>query len=1133
VPTFYRERDIRYVPATESTPYVVKVGVNPLTTVSPYEPVQTFASERRLPMRKQTTTLQGVDFVWQVDTHASCPSGLVCFDVYGNPTRVTKASIGGAGGDFSRTEVTTYANDTTAWVIGQPAILTDVATGKIVNQTDYNAAMLPWKTYSFGVLQQTLTYDTDGTLLTVKDGGNNTLTLGGWKAGTPQTIAFPGDFAQSAVVNNVGWITSVTDDRGSGGTTVTGYGYDAIGRLNLVDYTNVDTVLWNDTSRNFVPVASAEYGIPAGHWKQTVQTGNGRTTTYYDARWQPVLTRTEDTGNSATVSFVVTRFDVLGRKVFSSYPVATLTAVTDATLKGITTSYDALGRAVKAEQYAGPSSTLTTTTDYLAGFLTRVTNPRGAVTETSYQVFDSPNTDAPVQIIAAKAQSEQQVTVIARQPSLGKTVSLTRSGTFGGSAVSLTRSYGYDANERLCETIDPEVGATIVDYDPAGNILWSTDGSTSSGLTATACTNDRAAIAGGSNNRTIRTYDAMNRVLTMVTPDGIDNTTATYELDGKLKTLVGGGGTWSYGYNKRRLLETESLTFYGPYPITHAYDANGFESVVTSPNGTAVNYAPNAIGQATQAGSYASGVSYYPNGAIKQFTYGNGVIHKMDQDARQLPMRSHDYGTTINHLDDNYGFDENGNVTTIVDNDGNSRVTTRGMLYDKLDRLTSASGIWGSAFYTYDPLDNLRTNTLGASGLTYVYDASNRLQRLDRSGGGSYNYTYDPRGNVINDGRNAYTFTRGNRLASIAGKDSYQYDGHGRRLVVWRADSTAQVPVYGQDGKLRYIADNRPGTGTSLIYLGGSEIAESVRNWATNVVTVKYVHTDALGSPVAKSDAAGVSLPAEAIEYSPYGAPVNRPVDEAGYTGHVMDQSSGLIYMQQRYYDPQVGRFLSLDSVSANANTGANFNRFKYAANSPYKFTDPDGRQDAADRFGDRFKQDAESGNSAVYAPFRGPVVVATGLMLVGPAAFALLPEAGVVAAAGSAAPTATGSLIAASEAAGGHMIARHVGVSAAQLATRLATDGGIRAASSFTSAATAEASLDTALVANQGAIASWLSGTGGARLAIQGVASTPVGAVLARGAAAASETPVGRFILERSSAIADGFRIVTGYPVP
>src|SRR3546814_18761704 len=51
-----------------------------------------------------------------------------------------------------------------------------------------------------------------------------------------------------------------------------------------------------------------------------------------------------------------------------------------------------------------------------------------------------------------------------------------------------------------------------------------------------------------------------------------------------------------------------------------------------------------------------------------------------------------------------------------------------------------------------------------------------------------------------------------------------------------------------------------------------------------------------------------------------------------------------MVYMQQRYYDPSLGRFLSVDPVSASS-FGDNFNRYWYANNSPHKFIDPDGRR--------------------------------------------------------------------------------------------------------------------------------------------------------------------------------------------
>ncbi|WP_340648268.1 RHS repeat-associated core domain-containing protein [Pseudoxanthomonas winnipegensis] len=106
--------------------------------------------------------------------------------------------------------------------------------------------------------------------------------------------------------------------------------------------------------------------------------------------------------------------------------------------------------------------------------------------------------------------------------------------------------------------------------------------------------------------------------------------------------------------------------------------------------------------------------------------------------------------------------------------------------------------------------------------------------------------------------------------------------------------------------------------------------------------TVEYIHTDALGSPIAVTDANQQVI--ERSEYAPYGDLLNRAdANEPGYTGHVLDAATGMSYMQQRYYDPLLGRFLSVDPVSVRP-MGDNFNRYWYAGNNPYKFTDPDGR---------------------------------------------------------------------------------------------------------------------------------------------------------------------------------------------
>jgi RHS repeat-associated protein len=49
-------------------------------------------------------------------------------------------------------------------------------------------------------------------------------------------------------------------------------------------------------------------------------------------------------------------------------------------------------------------------------------------------------------------------------------------------------------------------------------------------------------------------------------------------------------------------------------------------------------------------------------------------------------------------------------------------------------------------------------------------------------------------------------------------------------------------------------------------------------------------------------------------------------------------------YMQQRYYDPTLGVFLSVDPVTAYEQPISQFHRYRYANNNPYRFKDPDGR---------------------------------------------------------------------------------------------------------------------------------------------------------------------------------------------
>jgi RHS repeat-associated protein len=359
---------------------------------------------------------------------------------------------------------------------------------------------------------------------------------------------------------------------------------------------------------------------------------------------------------------------------------------------------------------------------------------------------------------------------------------------------------------------------------------------------------------------------------------------------------------------------------------------------LTYPDGAAVDLAPNALGQPTKVGTYATGVSYHPNGAIAGFTYGNGITHSLTQNARGLP----DVSTDVGVLKDKYAFDANANVTGITDSQ--ESISTRSMTYDGLDRLltTSAPSMWGSATYTYDALDNLTSTTLSAGGtartttMNYPDPNTNRLASISGTAGYAFSYGYDSQGNITQRGVQTYVFDQGNRIQQVTGKATYIYDGWGRRTSVVGTDGVNRVQVYSQDGQILYMKPTSA-AGTKYIYLHKHVIAEVGPNGT------QYQHTDGLGSPVARTTSGGALQ--SRTRYEPYGYVAGGSTPVIGFAGHVNDAESGLTYMQQRFYDPVAGRFLSIDPVTTDVNTGASFNRYAYANNSPYKYIDPDGRE--------------------------------------------------------------------------------------------------------------------------------------------------------------------------------------------
>ncbi|MDG6348791.1 hypothetical protein QAA18_08595 [Luteimonas sp. 8-5] len=322
----------------------------------------------------------------------------------------------------------TYLHDTVNGLIGLP--LTETASlpnqpdprTTVVLQHHYNSlGQLDW-TKSFGKLKATLTYDNSasvasgqrGTLKTVKDGNDNVSTLSSWKRGTPQLVQFADSTSRSGVVDNNGWLTETTDENGY----TTSYTYDAMGQLTGIVRPTGDSTTWETTTRSFAPVSTTEYGLAAGHFRESISTGNARKLVYYDALLRPRVIREYDAANeAATKRFQRFDYDLEGRTTFAAYP-----GTSDTLGTGTWTEYDALGRVTSVAQDTELSPSLqVTTTQYLSGARVRTTSPLGQQTTTTYMAYGQPSMDWPVLI-----QAPEGVTTTIVRDAFGKPESITR-----------------------------------------------------------------------------------------------------------------------------------------------------------------------------------------------------------------------------------------------------------------------------------------------------------------------------------------------------------------------------------------------------------------------------------------------------------------------------------------------------------------------------------------------------------------------------------------------------------------------------------------------------------------------------------------------------------------------------------
>ncbi len=236
-----------------------------------------------------------------------------------------------------------------------------------------------------------------------------------------------------------------------------------------------------------------------------------------------------------------------------------------------------------------------------------------------------------------------------------------------------------------------------------------------------------------------------------------------------------------------------------------------------------------------------------------------------------------------------YSYDKAGN-----------RITEDGTIYtvNNLNEVTSSSD--GTSF-TYDSNGNRISKTKGADSWTYLYDDANRLDKVEKNG-----------------------LTEG----------EYLYDGDGRRIQV---TENSETTTYIYSGLNVLYEKNTVGTAT---YIYGPYGILAKRTTLDSESHTFYYHTDHLGSTRLVTDENRNIV--TVAQYEPFGESTVTGSEPYLYTGKEKD-STGLSYYGARYYDSELGRFVTRDLLAGRRALPQSLNLYTYCLNNPVKFIDPAG----------------------------------------------------------------------------------------------------------------------------------------------------------------------------------------------
>ena len=258
--------------------------------------------------------------------------------------------------------------------------------------------------------------------------------------------------------------------------------------------------------------------------------------------------------------------------------------------------------------------------------------------------------------------------------------------------------------------------------------------------------------------------------------------------------------------------------------------------------------------------------------------------------------------------------------------------------------------------YEYDNLGNIVKKSKGGIEYTYKYFSNNRLKSVE-SNNKKINISYDESNPLYpslierSEGEKREEIKlsyEGRRLSIVeigTKKYLYKYDSLGQRVIKEEGNNKERYQY--QDGRIKQVEKEGE---YSLIYSYSSNgIIQSVSEISNKDIKTYFYLIDIIGNIVGLVDGNG-NIVVE-YDYSSYGK-VEVKKDTVGiskkdhirYKGYIYDEETKLYYLISRYYDPEIGRFISPDSVEyIEPSSISGLNLYVYCGNDPINMYDPSG----------------------------------------------------------------------------------------------------------------------------------------------------------------------------------------------